>query len=364
SLLERRRRCVVVDDRPAPSAGDGGGEDEGGARGGGDGSRPRRRPGPAGRSKRRRGRRVGRAGSSSSAASRDDVRLPPRPIRPLILLALAGLASDWTASRVLNAMFDEEEVEFPEPPVAVESAATGGRGAAPRGGPRAGDRGGGRPPLRDRARSIDDRGRSDPIEIGGAEEAGPTTRFVALRRRLLSLYAEAPPRDVGDSPTWNASSVVVHPLYDPRSPQTSALNWLADVDALKLRHSDPGLVQRYVLAVMYFSTGGPTVRADTDLTKKRKDVNAAVLYISTGGPIVRADTDLTKKRKGPWREPTNWLAPVQECGWKSKIADGAGRGGGVRRCDRNGTVVEISIYNQLSGTIPTEIGRLWNLRTL
>ena len=53
-----------------------------------------------------------------------------------------------------------------------------------------------------------------------------------------------------------------------------------------------------------------------------------------------------------------------ECEWKSRISDGAGRGGGIRRCDRNGTVVEISLYNELTGPIPSELGRLWNLRTL
>jgi len=53
-----------------------------------------------------------------------------------------------------------------------------------------------------------------------------------------------------------------------------------------------------------------------------------------------------------------------ECEWKSRIMDGAGRGGGIRRCDENKTVVEISLYNELSGTISTEIGRLWNLHTL
>mmetsp|Transcript_24834 Transcript_24834/g.44869 ORF Transcript_24834/g.44869 Transcript_24834/m.44869 type:complete len:205 (+) Transcript_24834:646-1260(+) len=53
-----------------------------------------------------------------------------------------------------------------------------------------------------------------------------------------------------------------------------------------------------------------------------------------------------------------------ECEWKSRIMDGAGRGGGIRRCDKNKTVVEISLYNELTGSIPSELGRLWNLRTL
>mmetsp|Transcript_33750 Transcript_33750/g.72999 ORF Transcript_33750/g.72999 Transcript_33750/m.72999 type:complete len:220 (-) Transcript_33750:288-947(-) len=88
------------------------------------------------------------------------------------------------------------------------------------------------------------------------------------------------------------------------------------------------------------------------------------MYFSTGGPPVNADTDLSQKQIGPWRNPTNFLAATHECEWKSRIMDGAGRGGGIRRCDKNKTVVEISLYNELTGSIPSELGRLWNLRTL
>jgi len=37
----------------------------------------------------------------------------------------------------------------------------------------------------------------------------------------------------------------------------------------------------------------------------------AVTYFSTGGPPVNADTDLSQKQIGPWRNPTNFLAATQ-----------------------------------------------------
>ena len=60
------------------------------------------------------------------------------------------------------------------------------------------------------------------------------------------------------------------------------------------------------------------------------------------------------------------MFPVpSECKWRSNSIETArGRGGGVRRCDRNETVVEISLYNELEGTLPSELGKLWNLRHL
>ena len=141
-----------------------------------------------------------------------------------------------------------------------------------------------------------------------------TKRFTNLRERLLSLYSEIVPTDADSlQNTTNASrTTTIHPLYNAKTSQYKALYWLANSDKLRLRHFDPGLIQRYVLAVMYFSTGGP---------------------------MVDEDTDLSQKRKGPWRNPTNFLAPTHECDWKSRIIDGAGRGGGIRRCDKNRTVV-------------------------
>ncbi|KAL7449062.1 hypothetical protein ACHAWC_001161, partial [Mediolabrus comicus] len=122
------------------------------------------------------------------------------------------------------------------------------------------------------------------------------------------------------------------------SPQFKALHWLANIDKSQITDDDPHVIQRFVLSVLYFATGGPPVDHTTDFTLKR--------------------------RGGPWRNPTNFLSPNHECEWKSSITKGEGRGGGIRRCDADKNVVELSIYNELAGTIPSELGRLSFLRTL
>ncbi|KAL7529324.1 hypothetical protein ACHAXR_002902 [Thalassiosira sp. AJA248-18] len=271
-----------------------------------------------------------------------------RKIHPLMLLVIAGLAANWAANRILHMMFIEDiDLDV------GETDATSYKAGSLRNSLGELDQSIGTDSdhinderlyydqqpnqLRHRYRNNPSNQTKDiilgDIHIGSEDPSQLTKRFVALRRRLLSLYSETIP---SETPQSN-SSKTVHPLFNTRSPQYQALFWLANIDKLQLRHYDGGLIQRYVLAVIYFSTGGP---------------------------FVDEDTDLSQKRKGAWRNPTNFLAPTHECEWKSRVIDGAGRGGGIRRCDKNKTVVEISIYNELSGTIPTEIGRLWNLRTL
>jgi hypothetical protein len=161
-----------------------------------------------------------------------------------------------------------------------------------------------------------------------------TERFVLLRKRLMSLYNEPEP----NNKEGRSNNTTTHPLYNMDSPQFKALNWLANIDKSQITDDDPHVIQRFVLSVLYFATGGPPVDHTTDFTLKR--------------------------RGGPWRNPTNFMSPNHECEWKSSITKGEGRGGGIRRCDADKNVVELSIYNELAGTIPSELGRLSFLRTL
>jgi len=110
-------------------------------------------------------------------------------------------------------------------------------------------------------------------------------------------------------------------INDTTTPQHRALDWIANWDTYNLPPTDgPALIQRYVLAVLYYSTDG-----------------------------------------AHWKDQKKWLSPVHECEWSDN--------GGVRKCDRNneggfGAVQDLSLWNNLRGTIPTELGLLSELRTL
>ena len=104
-------------------------------------------------------------------------------------------------------------------------------------------------------------------------------------------------------------------LLDATSPQFLALDWIGNRDGYQIDPSDPLLIQRYALAVLYFSTNGLK-----------------------------------------WKKPLNWLTDVHECEWKGD--------GGVRKCNEMGEVTDLSLWNGLSGTIPSEIMHLTKLEVL
>ena len=105
-------------------------------------------------------------------------------------------------------------------------------------------------------------------------------RMIAIRNLLVSA---------------NASNMTVLSSSSP-SPQYQALYWISNSDTLQRSISDPLLIQRYVLAVLYFATGGDT---------------------------------------NHWANQINWLQPVHECDWKSE--------GGIRKCDSDQNVIDISL---------------------
>ena len=171
-------------------------------------------------------------------------------------------------------------------------------------------------------------------EMTQQQSSSPVTeRYIHLRQRLLPLYSEPVPTKPDDE-HMNAT----HPLFNKQSPQFQALSWLSNIDKSQITDDDPHVIQRYVLSVLYFATGGPPIGYDNDFSLKR--------------------------RGGAWRNPTNFLSNDHECEWKSSVTNHEGRGGGIRRCDADKNVVELSIYNELAGTIPSELGRLSFLRTL
>ena len=104
-------------------------------------------------------------------------------------------------------------------------------------------------------------------------------------------------------------------LLDATSPQFLALDWIANRDTYRMDPDDPLLIQRYALAVLYFSTNG----------------------------------------KG-WKKTFKWLTGVHECEWKAD--------GGVRQCNEQGEITDLSLWNNLKGTIPSELMQLSKLEVL
>eukprot|EP00592_Proboscia_alata_P023449 CAMPEP_0194407090 /NCGR_PEP_ID=MMETSP0176-20130528/5134_1 /TAXON_ID=216777 /ORGANISM="Proboscia alata, Strain PI-D3" /LENGTH=389 /DNA_ID=CAMNT_0039206525 /DNA_START=118 /DNA_END=1287 /DNA_ORIENTATION=- len=103
------------------------------------------------------------------------------------------------------------------------------------------------------------------------------------------------------------------------TPQFKALNWISNLDLMRIEitnNNKQHLVQRYVLAVLYYSTGG----------------------------------------ESDWARQMNWLSSSHECDWNDD--------GGIRECDDEKRVVDIALFNNLTGTIPHEISHLDQLKKL
>merc|ERR1719215_2170360 len=104
-------------------------------------------------------------------------------------------------------------------------------------------------------------------------------------------------------------------LSNDSSPQSMALKWIIDEDELKMDANDENLVQRYVLALLYFSTSGNNWND-----------------------------------KGSF----NWLSEYSECEWWDDTQSVQLKSGIT--CTEDGKVEIINLrLNGLLGTIPSEI---------
>lgn len=115
---------------------------------------------------------------------------------------------------------------------------------------------------------------------------------------------------------------------DPKNPQYKALRWLADEDAAQITTDLDGelrVTQRYALAVLYFSTGG-----------------------------------------AQWEDSLNFLTEEHECEWQSPHHEN-GELRGVTECGAlwgDGITTLALWWNNMTGTLPDEIGALTWLRSL
>ena len=127
----------------------------------------------------------------------------------------------------------------------------------------------------------------------------------------------------------------------PGSPQFLATNWIIEEDPEFLCPQDPRLIQRYVMAVFYYSTRGdrwtqcsaPDDPSDTDSVQEANDM---CMITVPGGQGSNA-----------------WLTPSNECTW-----------GGIG-CSMDDVITRLEMErNGVAGTLPYELNRLQNLRQL
>lgn len=120
---------------------------------------------------------------------------------------------------------------------------------------------------------------------------------------------------------------------DPDTPQGQAAQWIINEDEFRICPDDPKLIQRWALAVMYYSTEGDSWTMCFD-----GDEQCANDTDELGNPLI------------------SFLSSVNECEWF-----------GITCIPVNGRFcVERIIFedNNLSGIIPTELGLLEELRVL
>jgi len=149
-------------------------------------------------------------------------------------------------------------------------------------------------------------------------------------------------------------------LLTPGTPQNRALEWLIEDDKLcvcpdeflacRINSIVPKFVQRYVMAVFYFSTGGGNwteCNAPDDVcnTTQVDEANALCTVLGDGPDVFNFDIV---------QDTDAWLTPSDECLW------------GGNAC-RNDTFCMDRIEfegNGLGGTLPFEIQELSDLRYL
>ena len=96
----------------------------------------------------------------------------------------------------------------------------------------------------------------------------------------------------------------------PFSPQSRSLKWITEDDSLYLCPDDPFLIQRYTMAVFYFSTDGPNwveCSAPADLSDPNS-IREANANCNLEVEIGQGGTDA-------------WLTPVSECQWGGVACD-------------------------------------------
>jgi len=136
-------------------------------------------------------------------------------------------------------------------------------------------------------------------------------------------------------------------LLTSGTPQSRALGWLLHRDTFYSCPFDLAFVQRYIMAVFYYSTDGPSW-----------DVCSAPRNLTDPSSIADANNNCVASNPGDYQftggEGDAWLTPSHECFW------------GMVRCRDDDQVVAFIEFdtNRLGGTLPSELQHLNDLRVL
>jgi len=122
-------------------------------------------------------------------------------------------------------------------------------------------------------------------------------------------------------------------LQTAGTPQYHALKWVADVDEAKVEATNQYAMQRYALAVLFYSTAGTTDHLDPN-------------------------------SKAKWIDASEWLTPAGFCSWHGVFCI-ANQGDSTVPHKGDGDVLALDlVHNGLVGGIPSELAALTELHRL
>ena len=175
---------------------------------------------------------------------------------------------------------------------------------------------------------------STPVPTDAPTPGGPCDLQPTGRETLINIFLRviSNPADVDT----------------PGSPQQLALDWMVNTDPMQVCPQDQNLIQRYVMAVFYFSTRGNrwTECSSPPLTT---DFNSPEALAAEAA----ANAACTLQVAGVNASSNAWLTGGSECEW-----------GGLG-CDADNFVTRIEFeQNGIAGTLPYELERLQSLTNL
>jgi Leucine-rich repeat (LRR) protein len=148
---------------------------------------------------------------------------------------------------------------------------------------------------------------------------------------------------LSDRGVTSQEDLLAHNGQYSSTPQNAAVNWIAGTDTLQYEISNPRLIQRYVLAVFFFATGGSLNDSSSSSSDRSADPK-------------------------PWTRALKFLAFEDECGWSNVVAVPTYKNEMVNigvSCNTDLFVTSLFVPgNNLVGTIPSELAYLPQLGLL